>query len=94
VEAEYLRSDYVRALRKTGSPMQSAVFDAPELVKVREEKRGAVLQTIINFHEGGSEFVLRRDGSAEVQLSAGSETSNLIVNALEGPPQACRKEFK
>lgn len=79
VLGEYLRSDYVESIRTNLSPMRSYLFSIPQLVKVQEGETGLLLQPIFNFHEGGPDFILGKDGSVVVQIGAGYDTSNLLL---------------
>lgn len=80
---EYLSSDYVENIKANLSPMRSYLFGTPQLVKVQEGKTGLLIQPIFNFHEGGPDFILRKDGSVVVQIGAGYGTSNLLIEVLD-----------
>ncbi len=83
LRGDYLRSDYIEILEKTYSPLQAWVFGTYQLLKVSEEEKGLLLQPIINFHEGGPDFILRKDGSIITRLAAGHDTSNLSIEIID-----------
>jgi hypothetical protein len=63
-EGEYLSTEYIEELRRTRSPLKAGGRRGGlELVRVRREGKQFVVQPIINFHEGGSEFAINSDGS-------------------------------
>lgn len=80
---EYLRTDYVKSLKMTLSPYRSHIFGTAQLVTVQRDNVGILLQTVLNFHEGGPTFVLDDNGFASVQTSAGFDTSNVEIEVLD-----------
>jgi hypothetical protein len=80
---DYVRNDYLNGLEKTHSPLKALAFGSPQLVVVKTEEAGLALTTIFNFHDGGSEFLLRQDGSLGVQIDAGFVTANLIFRIID-----------
>jgi hypothetical protein len=80
---DYLRGDYITALRKTRSPIQSEVREAPQLIQVRKSKTGLSLQVIFNFHEGGPTFAVGSDRSVVVQSSAEMDVSNAKLSIVD-----------
>jgi len=84
VTGDYLRGDYIMALRKTRSPIQSEACGAPQLIQVRKRKTGLSLQVVINFHEGGPTFVVGKDRSVIVRSSAEMDVSNAKLSIVDG----------
>ncbi len=83
VPGDYLRLDYIQKLGTTQSPLAASTFDEAQLVQVRKDQNELVLLTVLNFHEGGAEFILQRDGSARTKLAAGYDVTNLVLKVSD-----------
>jgi hypothetical protein len=80
LEGEYLSADYIEELKKTRSPLKAS-RGGMELVQVRRDGTKFVLDPIVNFHEGDSEFVITQDGSfAASQEPNVSNVSATVLN--------------
>jgi hypothetical protein len=64
---DYLEVGYIAALRNTRSIMAAAKDDmdaeAPQGVEVRPEDDGIKFSIVVNWHEGGTLFWMKKDGS-------------------------------
>ena len=80
---EYIRDDYLDTLQKTNSPLASLRPGEPQLVVVKKSDAGLFLSTILNFHDGGAEFQLRRTDPLRVQTKAGFDMSNLRFENID-----------
>ena len=83
IPGDYVRDDYLDGLEKTHSPLKALALGTPQLVVAKTDEAGMALTTIFNFHDGGSEFLLRRDGSLGVQIDAGLVTANLSFRIID-----------
>lgn len=80
---EYLRADYIEKINKTRSPRAAAVAGSPQLMIITKSAGGLLFQMILNFNEGGPEFLLGADGSVKTMVDAGFNLSNLTVDILD-----------
>ena len=80
VPGDYLRNEYLQLLRKTRSPLCAGAAATPQLIMVMKSTTGISIGGIYNFHEGGLEIPMAKDGAARGKLD---ELSEVTVTAVD-----------
>jgi hypothetical protein len=83
IPGEYLRSDYLKSLEQTRSPIKSVVRGTPQLVKIDTSQKGILFRTIISFHEGGPEFLMEKGGIVKTLVDAGYKIKNVKIKIVD-----------
>jgi hypothetical protein len=84
VPGEYLRNDYIDKVKSTHSHQKALVSGSPQLIVVAPDAAGSLLTAILNFHEGGPDFLLRDGNRLSVREDAGFDLANLTFAVLDG----------
>jgi hypothetical protein len=79
---DYLRDDYMANLTKTRSPFRSEVGGQPQLVTVSKDDAGLDVMTVLAFHEGAADFLLR-NGDLRVRAESGTGRTNLRFKIVD-----------
>jgi hypothetical protein len=80
-QGEYLREDYILKLKATKSPLKSRIWGTPQLVTIAQQTNGYLIQTILNFDEGGPEFCFAPNGEIISKGSAARRPTFEIIDS-------------
>lgn len=78
---EYLSEKYVDRLKETHSPFRAYMTGPPQLVILEQQRDETHLMPIFNFHEGGPEIAVGKNGKVSVTVDAGLKVGNPIVSS-------------
>jgi hypothetical protein len=82
-EGEYLSNVYIDALKSTRSAYKAGKTGQINNVILHRKGTTVSLEPIVNFHEGGTEFAIRRDGSVSSVEAATEYIRNPTVHVLD-----------
>jgi len=79
---DYLSREYIEKLQKTQSPLSAEGAHTINLLVVEKQDNEISVMPILNFHEGGPTFRLKKSGKAELENNAGLNISKYRLQAL------------